>query len=917
MDGMVFIGILLVIALFIGSVLGFVNLIQIGDLKREIRALKQSISSQNSQRIEQEPQANEPREESQPVEPQSEPSSVAQDLPLQDVLDENDQPQPINTDIGTTHQHASDNKPLDSQRVTPKASETNKSNAKKGFDLEKLLSGNGLLWLGAIVLAIGGIFLAKYSIEAGLLPPHVRIFFGVAFGIALVVGAEYLHRHPKRFDINSPMISAALASGGFITCFAMTLVAFDFYDYLSPTLAFVVLAVIALASAWLSLRFGPILAAIGVIGAYVVPALVSTGSNNVLMLLMYVSAVSFSAVWIHQIVQRNWLWYLGAAGHFIWYALAIMLSTELSFVDGQASTVYPNLMVITGFAILSVYLYSMLPVMGWDLKQSTFQALALKDLLMPRKEQLGVLLPLLGLIVYAAFFPFDHAFLLVVLAISLVLLAVPLRCSAFDSWPFLALGFVIIIYLQMPQDYDFSDNVFPFTGGYLFVQISALISLLYAFAVNKYLPSRPAYLLLLVSAPLLLMSISYALSPVFAADLLYPLFALELGVVALVFATLAIKEPTPLTKMSYLLLANGALSLIFTMMLSASALTLALAIQIGLMASLSKRFEVSLPTWIYKVAILIVMLRLTAAPWLPKYADELLLGLHWSLIIYPTVFAVLWFARKQLPMNALRHWLTGALLHIIALFITTESSYFLTGEYPDFANLSFEQSTLLGLNWLILGAVYLWRQRFTSHQKLYRIFALLLFVGVLFMQLSTTLFANPYISDQPIGESIIFNWLLPLWGLPGAVLIVMLSLQLVIKKLQTLVFTLIALFMFLYINSIVRLSFNEQLNFFTTPMVQAELYTYSVLWLCIAVAFILAAQLLQRYPFVLLNKARINKIGFGILAAVILKAFLVDMANLEGLLRALSFIALGLSLVGIGWLFQRFNHAPKQREQLE
>ena len=44
-------------------------------------------------------------------------------------------------------------------------------------------------------------------------------------------------------------------------------------------------------------------------------------------------------------------------------------------------------------------------------------------------------------------------------------------------------------------------------------------------------------------------------------------------------------------------------------------------------------------------------------------------------------------------------------------------------------------------------------------------------------------------------------------------------------------------------------------------------------------------------------------------AAVILltiaKVFLVDMADLTGILRALSFIGLGVVLVGIGWLYQR------------
>ena len=36
------------------------------------------------------------------------------------------------------------------------------------------------------------------------------------------------------------------------------------------------------------------------------------------------------------------------------------------------------------------------------------------------------------------------------------------------------------------------------------------------------------------------------------------------------------------------------------------------------------------------------------------------------------------------------------------------------------------------------------------------------------------------------------------------------------------------------------------------------------------------------------------------------KVFLIDMGSLDGLYRVASFLGLGLSLVGIGYLYQRF-----------
>ena len=41
------------------------------------------------------------------------------------------------------------------------------------------------------------------------------------------------------------------------------------------------------------------------------------------------------------------------------------------------------------------------------------------------------------------------------------------------------------------------------------------------------------------------------------------------------------------------------------------------------------------------------------------------------------------------------------------------------------------------------------------------------------------------------------------------------------------------------------------------------------------------------------------------LVLAVLKVFIVDLANLEGVMRALSFIGLGLVLIGIGLVYQR------------
>jgi uncharacterized membrane protein len=85
-----------------------------------------------------------------------------------------------------------------------------------------------------------------------------------------------------------------------------------------------------------------------------------------------------------------------------------------------------------------------------------------------------------------------------------------------------------------------------------------------------------------------------------------------------------------------------------------------------------------------------------------------------------------------------------------------------------------------------------------------------------------------------------------------------------------------------------------------------EKYTYSVVWLAYGVALLLFGIYMRSQPARFASAA--------ITALTIAKVFLIDMADLTGVYRALSFIGLGLVLVGIGYLYQRllFPRRPPQ-----
>ena len=54
-----------------------------------------------------------------------------------------------------------------------------------------------MVWVGGVALALGGIFLVKYSIEAGLIGPGMRLFFGALLAAALVAGGEWTRRRSE------------------------------------------------------------------------------------------------------------------------------------------------------------------------------------------------------------------------------------------------------------------------------------------------------------------------------------------------------------------------------------------------------------------------------------------------------------------------------------------------------------------------------------------------------------------------------------------------------------------------------------------------------------------------------------------------------------------------------------------------
>jgi len=155
---------------------------------------------------------------------------------------------------------------------------------------------------------------------------------------------------------------------------------------------------------------------------------------------------------------------------------------------------------------------------------------------------------------------------------------------------------------------------------------------------------------------------------------------------------------------------------------------------------------------------------------------------------------------------------------------------------------------------------------------------------------------NPFATGQGVG-GVVFNDLLLAYALP-AVLFILYALQLPRQR-ERLGLGACGLALVL---ALAYVTF-EVSRLFQGPVLStgaispAEWYAWSAAWLGFGIALL---------GLGLWLKARALRLASGaVMAATVLKVFLSDMSDLEGVLRALSFIGLGLVLVAMGWLYQR------------
>lgn len=185
-------------------------------------------------------------------------------------------------------------------------------------NLEKFIGENLISKIGILITIIGLAIGVKYSIENDLISPLTRVILGYLSGIALLVVGSRLKKKYEGY-------SAVLVSGALAVLYFMTFAAYDFYQLMPQTLAFVMMVLFTAFGVVAAINYNrQVIAFIGLVGAYAIPFLLSDGSGKVLVLFSYIAIINGGIAVISFI--RNWkpLYYTAFAVtwliFFSWYA---------------------------------------------------------------------------------------------------------------------------------------------------------------------------------------------------------------------------------------------------------------------------------------------------------------------------------------------------------------------------------------------------------------------------------------------------------------------------------------------------------------------------------------------------------------------------------------------------------------------
>lgn len=157
---------------------------------------------------------------------------------------------------------------------------------RKKINYEKFIGENLFGKVGILILVVGVGLFVKYAIDRNWINETLRTILGFLAGTALLFFAERICKKYRTF-------SSLLAGGAFAVYYLTVAIAFHSYQLFSQSVAFIILISITVGMSVLAVLYDRReLAIIALIGGFIAPFLVSNGSDNYIVLFVYVAVLN-------------------------------------------------------------------------------------------------------------------------------------------------------------------------------------------------------------------------------------------------------------------------------------------------------------------------------------------------------------------------------------------------------------------------------------------------------------------------------------------------------------------------------------------------------------------------------------------------------------------------------------------------
>lgn len=796
--------------------------------------------------------------------------------------------------------------------------------------LESRLGARWAVWVGGIALALGGVFMVKYSIDAGLLSPAVRLSMAAVFGLILMAIGEFVRRRavPLVADaFQNAMIPGILTAAGAVTLFGVCYAAHGIYGFIGPVTAFALLALVSLATVGLSLLHGQALAGLGLLASLVTPALVSSESPSPWSLFAFLGVAWVATLLAARI--RRWTVVPSAAniGLCLWALAYIAASTP--FETRPVTLIM--LVMIAGIAFIwpgrvadaadsdpagageepegtrSAWERTMTPpFVAITVTAAISAVLTALAMISPLATASGYPVTEFGVIVTA----------LAALGAARGHAVYPAILSAVATivgvWSMTALsGLLTFIDPSIP------GHIATFTvSGHTAMLASMVLSCVFialgAFAIHRHGKERPPLATIWAAigavVPIALVGMSLLMTGNLTFDLPHGLFALAAGLILLGLTEWfsRAKASGDGLDLPQAFLIAGSLGLI---VIALHALTdgLATTILIALagalyVAATRLRPWPALP-WMVVGAAIVVLARIA---WEPTIVGALHLGktpvFNALLAGYGIPALLLVFSAFELrrwPDLRVRNLLQALASLFVLLTVAILVRHAMNGGVLDSTVPTLGEQSTYTLLAIGASAIMMTLDR-KSPSPIFRYGSMVIGVLSILSILGAHLIGlNPYFSGELLGSIPFFDLLLIGYLLPG---LGYAGLAWYARGKRPVPYVTVlavaaAVMVFAWATLSVRRFWQGQNIADWKGFLESETYTYSVVWLLLGVLLLVLG---SRF------NAKSIRIASAVLVFVaVLKVFLIDMANLEGFLRALSFIGLGAVLIGIGLFYQK------------